>query len=203
MRGLRALRENALRPWLRVDELRNLPGTTRLLLVGLIGCCGLAVVASVTAVAAIEIAAQRAAPGAAQDPGAIKLARSDGEAVLQRPVFSRSRQAARPVIASPQVAPPPPPLPALAARDSEVRLKGVFMNAPLVKAFLISAQNPLGAWVKPEEVFGGWKVVAVQPSEIELEGGGERLRVALGAGSPANEPKTIVQNFRPNPPFRR
>jgi hypothetical protein len=82
------------------------------------------------------------------------------------------------------------------------------MNAPVVKAFLLSAQNTTGAWVKPEEVFGGWKLVAVRPSEIELEGGGERLTVPLWAGSPGNtsvpgNEKNIVQNFRPNPQFRR
>ena len=131
------------------------------------------------------------------------LSAATGNAILQRPVFSRTREAAVPVIARPQAPPPPPPPPVFAARDSDLRLKGVFMNAPVAKAFLISSQNPLGAWVKPQEVFGGWKLVAVRPLEIELEGGAERVTVPLGAGSPGNEQKTVVQNFRPSPPFRR
>jgi hypothetical protein len=191
-----------LREWLPFDELTRLPAATRLVLFGLIGWSGFAVVTILGGLIGFEIAARSVVPAAAKEARGAKLERRNGNAILQRPVFSRTRAAAVPVIARPQ-APPPPPPPAFAARDSDLRLKGVFMNAPVVKAFLISTQNPLGAWVKPEEVFGGWKLVAVRPSEIELESGGERVTVPLGAGGPGNEQKNIVQNFRPNPPFRR
>jgi hypothetical protein len=191
-----------LREWVPFDELTRLPASTRLVLFGLIGWSGFAVVAILAGLLGLEIAARSVVPAAAKEARGATIEHSNGNAILQRPVFSRTREAAVPVVARPQ-APPLPPPPAFAARDSDLRLKGVFMNAPMVKAFLISSQNPLGAWVKPQEVFGGWKLVAVRPSEIELESGGERVTVPLGAGSPGNEQKNIVQNFRPNPPFRR
>jgi hypothetical protein len=191
-----------LREWVPFDELTRLPASTRLVLFGLIGWSGFAVVAILAGLLGIEIAARSVVPAAAKEARGAMVERSNGNAILQRPVFSRTREAAVPVIARPQ-APALPPPPPFVARDSDMRLKGVFMNAPVVKAFLISSQNPVGAWVKPQEVFGGWKLVAVRPSEIELESGGERVTVPLGAGSPGNEQKNIVQNFRPNPPFRR
>lgn len=194
-----------LRKWLPLDEFKRLPGAIPVVLYALIGWSGIVVVAVLAGLLGIEVAARAAAPVAAQEVRAAKLERSNGNAILQRPVFARTRQAALPVIPRPQAPPPlpPPPPPALAARDSELRLKGVFINAPVAKAFLISAQNPAGAWVKPEEVFGGWKLVAVHPSEIELEAGGEHVTVPMGAGSSGSAQKNAVQNFRPNPPFRR
>ena len=192
-----------LRQWVPFDELTRLPASTRLALFGLIGWSRFAVVAILAGLLGLEIAARSVVPVAAKAAYAAKFEHSNGNAILQRPVFSRTRQAAVPVMTPPQAPPPPPPPPAFAARDSDLRLKGVFMNAPMVKAFLISTQNPLGSWVKPQEVFGGWKLVAVRPSEIELESGGEHVTVPLGAGNPGNEQKNIVQNFRPNPPFRR
>ena len=193
-----------LREWVPFDELTRLPAPTRLVLFGLIGWSGFAVVAILGGLLGLKIAAWSVVPVAAKEARGAKLEHSNGNAILQRPVFSRTREAAVPVIAQPQAPPLPPlPPPVFAARDSDLRLKGVFMNAPMVKAFLISTQNLQGAWVKPQEVFGGWKLVAVRPSEIELESGGERVTVPLGAGGPGNEQKNIVQNFRPNPPFRR
>jgi hypothetical protein len=191
-------------PWVGVEELTKLPRGTRLVLLALMAWSGVAAAASLAGLVAIEVAGRSAAAGAATEPRAGKLERSGGEAILQRPIFSRTRQPALAVVALPQAPPPPPAaLPPIAARDSAVRLKGVFMSSPFVKAFLISAQNPGGAWVKPEELFGGWKLVAVRPSEIELESGGERVTVLLGEGSPANEQTKIVQKFQPSPLFRR
>jgi hypothetical protein len=178
-------------------------------LFALVGWSGIVLAAIITELLGIEIAARSLAPVAAKAARTAKLESTGGEAILQRPLFSRTRQAALPAVAlppAPALPPSPPPLAALVARDSDLRLKGVFMNAPVVKAFLLSAQNPTGAWVKPEEVFGGWKIVAVRPSEVELEGAGERLTVPLGSSgntvSPGND-KNIVQNFRPSPQFRR
>ena len=203
MTRLRELMLQLLGQWVPFDELTRLPAFARVVLFGLIGWSGVAAAATLGGLLIIEIAARSAAPVAAKEARAAKLERGNGDAVLQRPVFSRTRQPALPVLALPQAPSlPPPPLPALTPRDSELRLKGVFINAPMAKAFLISAQNPSGAWVRPEEVFGGWKLVTVRPGEIELEGGGERITVPLGTSTPGNE-KNVVQNFRPNPQFRR
>lgn len=209
---LRELVSKLRREWVPLDEFSRSPAATRVVLFALIGWSVIALAATVTELLGIEIAARSLAPVAAKEARATKLERGGGEAILQRPLFSRTRQVPLPVAAfppAPALPPPPPaPLPALVARDSDLRLKGVFMNAPMVKAFLLSAQNTTGAWVKPEEVFGGWKLVAVRPSEIELESGGERLTVPLGTDSSGNtvgpgNDKNIVQNFRPSPQFRR
>jgi hypothetical protein len=193
-----------LREWVPYDELARLPASTRLVLLGLMAWSGVAIAAIAGGLLGIEIAARSIVPVAAKEARPSKSERSNGNATLQRPVFSRTRQAPALAVARPPAPPlPPPPPPVLAARDSDLRLKGVFMSAPVVKAFLISAQNPVGAWVKPQEVFGGWKLVEVRPSEIELESGGERVTLPLGAGGSGNEQKNIVQNFRPNPQFRR
>jgi len=204
MIDLRELVLRRLSGWGPFDEFDRLPFPGRVVLFALIGWSGFALLAVSVALLGLEIAARSEIPVAAKEIRGAKPGYTDGNAILQRPIFSRTRQAAVPVIAQPQVTPLPPPPPlAFAARDSDLRLKGVFMNVPVVKAFVVSSQNPAGVWVKPQEEFGGWRVVAVRPSEIELEGGGQRITVPLGAGSPGNEPKNIVQNFRPSPLFRR
>ena len=203
---LRERLDKVLQQWVPLDELTRLPAATRAGLYGLMGWSCVVVAAVLTGLLGIEMAARSATPVAAREARMARLEHSNANAILQRPVFARTRQAAVAAIARPQAPPPlppPPPSPALTARDSDLRLRGVFMNAPMAKAFLISAQNPAGAWVKPQEVFGGWKLVAVRPSEIELESGGERRTIPLGAASPTGEHKNAVQNFRPNPPFRR
>ena len=187
------------------DELARLPASARIVLLTLIGWSGVVLVATAAGLIGVEIAARSVVPVAAKEAGSTKSARGISNAILQRPVFSRTRQAPVVAVARPLPPPLPPPPPVFAARDSDVRLKGVFMSAPMVKAFVISAQNPTGAWVKPQEVFGGWRVVEVRPSEVDLESGGERLTVPLGTGGAgaANEQKSVVQNFRPSPQFHR
>jgi len=207
---LRDLGLRLRRDFVPLDEFSRLPASRRILLYVLVGWSAIALAAILSGVLQIEIAARSLAPIAARDSRAANLVLGNGEAILQRPVFSRTRQAPVTAVALPQapaLPQPPPPLSALVARDSDMRLKGVFMNAPMVKAFVLSAQNPPGAWVKPDETFGGWKVVEVRPAEIELEGGGERLTVPLGTGSAGNtigsgNEKNVVQNFRPSPRFR-
>jgi hypothetical protein len=77
-------------------------------------------------------------------------------------------------------APVPPPQPS--GLDQNITLKGVFIGGGLAKAFLISSQNPLGVWVQPSEEIAGWRVVAVQPDQVQLSGQGENLIVPLSVG---------------------
>jgi len=86
-------------------------------------------------------------------------------------------------------------------RDSGLRLSGIFINKPTAKAFLTSAQKPTGSWVSTDEVFGGWKLIAVRPYEVEVEASGERLVVPLSAGGAGQEPAAVAQNFRPQMPL--
>ncbi|MGA7998217.1 MAG: hypothetical protein WCA28_25425 [Bradyrhizobium sp.] len=73
----------------------------------------------------------------------------------------------------------------LVTLDHDITLRGVFINLPQAKAFLTSAQNPLGIWVQTGEEIAGWRVAAVKPDQVLLEAPTEKLAVPLtvaGAG---------------------
>jgi hypothetical protein len=99
------------------------------------------------------------------------------ENIVRRPLFSRNRQM---LVAPEPVAPAPPP-PMVTTLDPGMTLKGVFMNEGVAKAFLITAQSPLGTWVEVDGQIGGWRVTAVTPDHVVLEGQGEKLMVPLHA----------------------
>lgn len=99
------------------------------------------------------------------------------ENIVQRPLFSRSRQET--VVAEPVAAQPP----AAMTLDPGVVLKGVFMSDGLAKAFLITSQNPVGVWVEVNGQIDGWRVAAVTPEQIVLEGQNEKLVVPLNVSS--------------------
>jgi hypothetical protein len=71
------------------------------------------------------------------------------------------------------------PLPQPVTLDQGITLKGVFINGELAKAFLISAQNPLGTWVEANAEIEGWRVVAIKPDEVVLDGQNQKLVVPL------------------------
>ena len=62
-------------------------------------------------------------------------------------------------------------------RFGGITLKGVFINGTQAKAFMISTQNPLGAWIQPGEEIAGWRLVAIEPDQVTLEGHNETLVV--------------------------
>jgi hypothetical protein len=97
------------------------------------------------------------------------------ENIVQRPLFSRNRQGF--VAPEPAAAPPPP----MATLDAGITLKGVFMSDGVAKAFLVTAQNPLGIWVEASGQIDGWRVAAVTPDHVVLEGQNEKLMVPLHA----------------------
>lgn len=171
------------------DDLARLRPVTRLTLLVLLGWCALASAATLSAVVVIESAAWGSAGPVARTPGTgLGTGRAgSGEAMLQRPLFVRSRQQAVVVAAPvlPQSPPPPPPV----VRDASIGLKGVFINDKMAKAFLTTAQNPVGVWLAPEESVGGWRLVAVRPDEVELEGGGQRMVVPF---APAGGQRMMV-----------
>ena len=55
------------------------------------------------------------------------------------------------------------------------------MSDGVAKAFLITAQSPLGVWVEVNGQIDGWRVTAVTPDHVVLEGQGEKLTVPLHA----------------------
>lgn len=93
--------------------------------------------------------------------------------IVQRPLFARTRQAV--VAAVPVLAASPPP----AMLDQNITLKGVFLNEGVAKAFLLTARNPVGIWVKIDGEINGWRIVGIQPNQIVLDGQNQRLVVPL------------------------
>jgi hypothetical protein len=164
------------------DELAELRPRTRFLIAGLMAGIGLAGLVTVVALVSVEMSTvefptwfvARASTSAGNEP----QPQSGFENILQRPLFSRSRQGAAPAQA--YVAAPAPPV----MLDRGLVLKGVFINGPLAKAFLTSAQNPLGMWVRASEEIAGWRVVAVKPDQVVLDGQNEKLVIPLSNSSP-------------------
>jgi hypothetical protein len=156
-------------------ELAGLRPATRLLIVGLTAWIGL--VGPVIAVASIEISAMSFpawfGSRTSASPSTEIRSAAGFENILLRPLFSRRRQIATPAT----VSAPQPPLPA--KLDQNITVKGVFISGALAKAFLTSAQNPLGVWVQVDGEVAGWRVVAVKPDQVLLDGQNEKLVIPL------------------------
>ena len=164
-------------------EFARLRPATRYLMIALSAAIGLTLLATVCAVAVVEISTI-SLPGwvSARASAATRseIRPSAGfEAILQRPLFSRSRQAV--FAAAVGEAPPAPVTPS--TLDQGIILKGVYIDGSVAKAFLISAQNPLGIWVQVDEEIAGWRVAAVKPQQVLLDSHNEKLEVSLSVGS--------------------
>jgi hypothetical protein len=163
------------------SELTALRPATRMLIVGLAGWITL--VGAMTLGAMLWLAFSTVtAPawlGGSGPAGKASGARAAAgyENIVRRPLFSRNRQM---LVAPEPVAPAPPP-PMVTTLEPGMTLKGVFMNEGVAKAFLITAQSPLGTWVEVDGQIGGWRVTAVTPDHVVLEGQGEKLMVPLHA----------------------
>ncbi|WKA30606.1 hypothetical protein [Bradyrhizobium roseum] len=163
------------------SELTSLRPATRVLIVGLAGWIALAGAMTLGAVISLEVStvtapARFGTSGAAAKSSGARAA-AGYENIVQRPLFSRNRQV---VVAPEPVALAPPP-PVVATLDPGMTLKGVFMSEGVAKAFLITAQSPLGSWVELNGQVGGWRVTAVTPDHVMLEGQGEKLTLPLHA----------------------
>ncbi|QND70461.1 hypothetical protein [Tardiphaga robiniae] len=164
--------------WPSREEWVGLPAATRATMLALFGWCILVGAVVLSAIIAIQIAA---AGGAAPPANAVQAKAQSAaadDAILDRPLFVRSRQAA---VAIPARLPPPPP--PLVTTDSGVTLSGIFINGGIAKAFVTTAQNPAGVWLTPGEVAGGWRLVAVRPGEAEMQGGGGHIILPFAAGA--------------------
>jgi hypothetical protein len=166
-------------------EFARLRPAMRVLMAALAASIGLIVLATILAVAAVEMSAL-SVPGwfsaRASASTRHEIRPSAGfEAILQRPLFSRSRQAASAAVISDT---PPSPV-AVTTLDPGIMLKGVYINGAMAKAFLISAQDPLGVWVEVDEEIVGWRVVAIKPDQVLLNSHNEELKVWLGVGGNA------------------
>jgi hypothetical protein len=162
------------------SELTALRPAMRVLILGFAAWIGLVGVMTLSAAISLELSTVTAPTWFGSRSPAAKAsearAAASFENIVQRPLFSRNRQVF--VAAEPASAPPPPPPPTITL-DPGITLKGVFMSDGLAKAFLITSQNPLGVWVQINAEVNGWRVVAVTPGQVMLEGQNEKLTVPL------------------------
>jgi len=166
------------------SELAGLRPLTRFLIIGLVAWIGLIALVTVLAVASVEMSAINFPSwlGARVSASSSREMRppSSFENILQRPLFSRSRQAAAAAPVASLPSPSPSPAPVL---DPSIALKGVFINGASAKAFLTSAQNPLGGWFQINDEIAGWRIVAVKPDRIVLDGQNQKLTLPLSNSS--------------------
>ena len=165
-------------------ELAGLRPATRFLIVGLTVWIGLVGLATVIAVASVEMSTMNLpawlGTRASASPSVETRSAAGFENILQRPLFSRSRQAASAKV------PTMPSMPSLPVRlDQNITLKGVFMNGALAKAFLTTAQNPVGVWVQANEEIAGWRIVAVKQDQVLLDAQNEKLVIPLAVNGGA------------------
>jgi hypothetical protein len=161
------------------SELTALRPATRFLILGFVAWIGLVGAMTLSAVISLEFSTVTAPAWLGRSSPAAKVSNARAAAgfenILQRPLFSRSRQGF--VASEPAAALPPP----TATLDAGITLKGVFMSDGVAKAFLVTAQNPLGVWVEVSGQIDGWRVAAVTPGHVVLEGQNEKLMVPLHA----------------------
>ena len=162
-------------------EFQSVSPLRRALLLGLAVLTAFMAIAPIIAIVSLEIAiASQSAPGSR---GGGTLAGREGQGVgtyeniLQRPLFSRSRQLV--AVAAPLPMIDTPALPTRTMLDPSVALRGVFMNGERAKAFLTSSDNPVGGWIALNEQWSGWRLVEIKPNEIVLEAEGERQSLPL------------------------
>jgi len=163
------------------SELTALRPATRVLILGFAALIGLVGVMTLSAVISLELSTLTVPTWFGGSGPAAKASEARAAAgyenIVQRPLFSRNRQV---LVAAEPVAPAPPP-PVMATLDPGMTLKGVFMSEGVAKAFLITAQSPLGTWVEINGQIAGWRVTAVTPGHVVLEGQGQKLTVSLHA----------------------
>jgi hypothetical protein len=167
------------------DDLAALRPASRVLLVGLAAWIAMVVVVTVIAVAWVGLSTMSLPawfdPRGTASAAVKTRSHASFDNIVQRPLFSRARQVA--VAAAVALPPSPPPRPSIAL-DRGIILKGVFINGAQAKAFLVSQQNPIGAWVRAGDNIAGWKVVSLKPDEVVLEGQNEKLAVSLSNKGP-------------------
>jgi hypothetical protein len=190
------------------SEFAQLRPGLRLLVIGLAGWVGLVAVVTIIGIVSVEIStmsgpawlSDRASSAATADLGS----RVGFENISQRPLFSRSRRAVAVVQAQPAVIPSSPQQ----VRDQNLKLKGVFLNGEMAKAFVTSTESPFGSWVALNGEIGGWRVASVTSDQVVLNGNEEKLVIPLifagppqagAAPAPGAQPRQPTVGPRQNP----
>lgn len=126
-----------------------------------------------TIVAILYLTSSSATAAAPAEQVAVRLETSSGDsydAIVKRPLFYRSRQPATA---------PADRVGLSAIGDPQVTLKGVFINGDVAKAFIVSAENPTGAWRNSGEDIAGWRVGEIFANHVVLESRSQQLVVPL------------------------
>jgi hypothetical protein len=164
-----------------IGELAALRPATRVLIAGLSGWIALVGLVTLMAMVWVQVSAMSLpewlGTSSPVTRGAGGRSPAGFDNIIQRPLFSRNRQGVT-VAAVPVLAPPP----TASTLDQGVTLKGVFISGALAKAFMLSSQSPLGVWIQAGQEIAGWRVVAVEPDRVILDGQDEKLVVQLHAG---------------------
>jgi hypothetical protein len=180
----------------RADFARLRPAL-RWAIAGLASCIGLVLTVAVAAIISLKLSTMTFpifGLGASAESAVETRTQRNFENILQRPLFSRSRQATT-------AAAPMPALP-VAARSRNIVLKGVFITGTSSKAFLTSEQNPLGIWVDSDGEIAGWRMVSVKPDQVVLRAQADELVVALGNfGASGNPPEMPLLPHRGGGPM--
>jgi hypothetical protein len=157
------------------DDFARLRPALRWAIVGLASCIGLTIIIAVAAIVSVGMSTstfQMFSLRASAASSAEARAQHSFESILQRPLFSRNRQAATAVALAPALP--------VATRSRNFILKGVFINGASSKAFLISEQSPLGIWIESNDEIAGWHLVTVKPDQVVLRAQSDELVIALG-----------------------
>lgn len=100
-------------------------------------------------------------------------------ALLERPLFSRTRR--------PYVPPPPEPpaveqpqvQPEIVTQEPQVSLQGIFIQGRTRRALVLTPENALPAWVNEGANISGWKLSEIKPNQLILLAGSQRRIIEL------------------------
>jgi hypothetical protein len=182
------------------SEFAQLRPGLRLLAIGLAGWVGLVAVGTIIGIVSVEVSTMSAPAWLSNRASSAATAdlrsRVGFENISQRPLFSRSRRGVAVVQAQPTVIASSP----RQVRDQNLKLKGVFLNGEVAKAFVTSTESPSGSWVALNSEIGGWRVASVTSDQVVLNGNEEKLVIPLIFAGPSHAGVAPAQGVQPRQP---
>lgn len=100
-------------------------------------------------------------------------------ALLERPIFIRTR---RPYVPPPPEAVPveqPPVQPEIVLQEPQVTLQGIFIRGRTRQALVLTPENALPVWVNEGANITGWKLSEIKPNQLILLAGTQRRTIEL------------------------
>ncbi len=169
------------------EAFAELPPASRYLMTGLRVSIVLTGIATIAAILALKVSVMIPSTSLGAGSSTVSTSEARGKKaydhVTARPVFARMRQAPIAVVDASADAASPTVSPAVAALDSNIVLRGVLISGSLQKAFITSAQNPMGRWIQVNGEIDGWRLIEVKPEQVTLEGQGQTLALKRSVAS--------------------